>query len=79
MRGVEIHVLPVPHLIEAGSVVQLASVKHVNDALRGLVTACQLDGFSTVLRTRTLNRAAGFSKRYLREYVSEIRTGENKW
>ena len=79
MRGVEIYVLPVPHLIGAGGVVQLASVKYVNDAIRGLVTACQLDRFSTVLRTRTMNLAARFSKRYLREYVSKIRTGESKW
>ena len=33
----------------------------------------QLDAFSTALRARVLDRTAGFSKRYLREFVSEIR------
>ena len=56
MRGIEIHVLPFPHLIGAGGVVQVASVKHIDDSPRSSETACQLDAFSTVLRTCMLNR-----------------------
>ena len=56
MRGIEIHVLPFPHLIGAGGVVQVASVKHIDDSPRSSETACQLDALSTVLRTCMLNR-----------------------
>ena len=56
MRGIKIYVLPVPHLIGAGGVVQVASVEHVDDSPRSSETACQLDAFSTVLRTCMLNR-----------------------
>ena len=38
-----------------------------------MLSARQLDAFSTALRARVLDRTAGFSKRYLREFVSEIR------
>ena len=36
-------------------------------------SAKQLDSFGTALRAGVLVRSAGFSKRYLREFVSEIR------
>ena len=38
-----------------------------------LLSAKQLDAFSTALRARVLDQTAGFSRRYLREFVSEIR------
>ena len=38
-----------------------------------MLSARQLDTLSTALRARVLDRTAGFSKRYLRELVSEIR------
>ena len=38
-----------------------------------MLSTRQLDAFSTALRARVLDRTAGFSKRYLREFVSEIR------
>ena len=38
-----------------------------------MVSARQLDTFSTALRARVLDCKAGFSKRYLRQFVSEIR------
>ena len=37
------------------------------------LSARQLQAFSTALRARVLDRTAGFSKRYLREFVSKIR------
>lgn len=38
-----------------------------------MVSTRQLDTFSAALRARVLDRSAGFSKRYLRQFVSEIR------
>lgn len=38
-----------------------------------MLSAKQLDSFGTALRAGVLDRSAGFSKRYLREFVSEIR------
>ena len=38
-----------------------------------MLTACQLDAFICALRTRVLDREEGFSKRYGRKFVSEIR------
>ena len=38
-----------------------------------MLTACQLDAFICALRTRVLDREEGFSKRYGRNFVSEIR------
>lgn len=38
-----------------------------------LLPAKRIDAFSTALRARILDRTAGFSKRHLREFASEIR------
>ena len=38
-----------------------------------LLTARQVEAFGTALRTRVMDSEGSFSKRYLREFVSEIR------
>jgi hypothetical protein len=38
-----------------------------------MLSARQLDSFSSALRARVMDLTAGFSKRHLREFVSEIR------
>ena len=53
--------------------IEVAGSKRIKELPVALITARQLDAFSTSLRVRVLDRTAGFSKRYLREFVSEIR------
>ena len=53
--------------------IEVAGSKRIKEVPVALLTARQLDAFSTALRARVLDRTAGFSKRYLREFVSEIR------
>ena len=53
--------------------IEVVSSKRIKELPVALITARQLDAFSTALRARVLNRTEGFSKRYLRESVSEIR------
>lgn len=53
--------------------IEVAGSKRMKELPVALITARQLDAFSTALRARVLDRKAGFSKRYLREFVSEIR------
>ena len=53
--------------------IEVAGSKRIKELPVALITSRQLDAFSTALRARVLDRTAGFSKRYLREFVSEIR------
>lgn len=53
--------------------VEIAGTKRMQEIPTAMLSARQLESFSTALRARVLDRSAGFSKRYLREFVSEIR------
>ena len=53
--------------------IEVAGTKRMKELPAALLSTRQLDAFSTALRARVLDRSAGFSKRYLREFVSEIR------
>jgi site-specific DNA recombinase len=53
--------------------IEVAGSKRMKELPAAMLSARQLDTFSTALRARVLDRTAGFSKRYLREFVSEIR------
>jgi DNA invertase Pin-like site-specific DNA recombinase len=53
--------------------IEVAGAKRVKELPVAMLSARQLDAFSTALRARVLDRGAGFSKRYLRQFVSEIR------
>jgi site-specific DNA recombinase len=53
--------------------IEVAGTKRMKELPAAMLSARQLDTFSTALRARVLDRTAGFSKRYLREFVSEIR------
>ena len=52
---------------------EVAGTNRMKELPVSMLSARQLDTFSTALRARVLDRTAGFSKRYLREFVSEIR------
>lgn len=53
--------------------IEMAGVRRQKEMPVSMLTARQLEAFSGALRTRVLDREGGFSKRYLREFVSEIR------
>ncbi|WP_420821450.1 recombinase family protein [Rhodoferax sediminis] len=53
--------------------IEVAGAKRMKELPVAMLSARQLDAFSTALRARVLDRSAGFSKRYLREFVSEVR------
>ena len=53
--------------------IEIAGARRQKEMPVSLLTARQLETFSSALRTRVLDREGGFSKRYLREFVSEIR------
>ena len=53
--------------------IEIAGARRQKEMPISLLTAGQLESFSSALRTRVLNREGGFSKRYLREFVNEIR------
>ena len=53
--------------------IDLAGAKRIKELPAALLSARQIEAFSTALRARVLDRTAGFSKRYLRAFVSEIR------
>ena len=50
-----------------------AATQRIKELPAAMLSARQLDSFGMALRDRMLDRTAGFSKRYLREFVSEIR------
>ena len=53
--------------------IEVADSRRMKELPAAMLSTRQLDAFSTALRARVLDRTAGFSKRYLREFVSEIR------
>ena len=53
--------------------IEVAGTKRMKELPAALRSAGQLDAFSAALRACVLDRTAGFSKRYLREFASEIR------
>jgi len=53
--------------------IEIAGARRQKEMPVSMLTARQLDAFTCALRTRVLDREGGFSKRYLREFVSEIR------
>jgi hypothetical protein len=53
--------------------IEVDGTKRMKELPVALLSTRQLDAFGTALRARVLDRTAGFSKRYLREFVSEIR------
>ena len=53
--------------------IEVAGTNRMKEMPAAMVSARQLDTFSTALRARVLDCKAGFSKRYLRQFVSEIR------
>ncbi|GAB3478066.1 recombinase family protein [Polaromonas eurypsychrophila] len=53
--------------------IEVAGTNRMKELPVTMLSARQLDTFGTALRARVLDRTAGFSKRYLREFVSEIR------
>ena len=57
--------------------IEVAGTKRMKELPAALRSAGQLDAFSAALRARVLDRTAGFSKRYLREFASEIRLMES--
>ena len=52
---------------------EMAGARRAKEMPVAMLTASQLDAFTCALKTRLLDREGGFSKRYLREFVSEIR------
>ncbi len=53
--------------------IEVAGTKRMKEIPATLLSARQIDAFSAALRARVLDRSVGFSKRYLRQFVSEIR------
>ena len=53
--------------------IEVAGTRRMKELPAAMLSAKQLDSFSAALRVRVLDRSAGFSKRYLREFVSETR------
>jgi len=53
--------------------IEMAQARRQTEMPVSLLTAHQVEAFGTALRTRVMDRESGFSKRYLREFVSEIR------
>ena len=53
--------------------IEIAGARRQKEVPVSMLTARQLDAFTCALRARVLDREGGFSKRYLREFVSEIR------
>ena len=61
------------------ALIEVAATRRIKELPAAMLSAKQLDSFSAALRVRVLDRSAGFSKRYLREFVSETRFEENNW
>ena len=61
--------------------IEVAGTRRMKELPAAMLSAKQLDSFSAALRVRVLDRSAGFSKRYLHEFVSEIRFDrkQNNW
>jgi site-specific DNA recombinase len=53
--------------------IEMAQARRQKEMPVALLTARQVEAFGTALRTRVMDSEGGFSKRYLREFVSEIR------
>ncbi len=53
--------------------IKIAGTRRQKEMPVSVLTARQLEAFTCALRTRVLDREGGFSKRYLKEFVSEIR------
>lgn len=53
--------------------IEVAGTRRMKELPASMLSAKQLDSLGTALRAGVLVRSAGFSKRYLREFVSEIR------
>lgn len=53
--------------------IEIAGARRQKEMPVSMLTASQLDKFTCALRARVLDREGGFSKRYLHQFVSEIR------
>lgn len=53
--------------------IEIAGARRHKEVPVSMLSASQLDAFTCALRSRLQDREGGFSKRYLREFVSEIR------
>jgi site-specific DNA recombinase len=53
--------------------IEIAGSRRQKEMPSEILSARQLDAFGTALRARVLDREGGLSKRYLREFVSDIR------
>ena len=53
--------------------IEMAGVRQHKEMPLAMLTQRQLEAFSHALRTKVLCNDGGFSKRYLRQFVSEIR------
>ena len=53
--------------------IKVAGTNRMKELPAAMLSAGQLDTFSTVLRVRVLDRTTGFSKRYPRRFMGEIR------
>ena len=58
--------------------IEVAGTKRIREVPATILSARWQDAFSTTLPACVLDRAAGWSKRYLREFVSEIRFDGNR-
>ena len=52
--------------------IEMAGARRTKEMPLAALMQGQLDAFATTIRTRLLDRSSGFSKRYLRQFVSEI-------
>ena len=51
---------------------EMAGARRTKDIPLTALSSRQLDALATAMRSRVLDRASGFAKRYLRQFVSEI-------
>ena len=58
--------------------IKVAGTNRMKELPAAMLPARQLDTFSTLLRVRILDRTTGFSKRYPRRFMGEIRFNGNR-
>jgi site-specific DNA recombinase len=52
---------------------EIAGAKRAKEVPLAAITGAQIDAFSTALRSRLLEGGSGIAKRYLRQFVGEVR------